>query len=71
MTELRRIIEPGCAYLAAQRANKDQILEIEKALNDMESAAGKTEATVEADLRFHLAILDATHPARRYPRNAF
>ena len=61
MTELRRIIEPGCAYLAAQRANKDQILEIEKALNDMESAAGKTEATVEADLRFHLAILDATH----------
>lgn len=61
LTELRRIIEPRCASLAAQRASKDEIFEIEKALKDMEGAAGKTEATVEADLRFHLAILDATH----------
>jgi DNA-binding FadR family transcriptional regulator len=70
LTELRRIIEPVCAYLAAQRANKDQIIEIEKALNDMESAAGKTEATVDADLRFHLAILDATHNSFMRPFGA-
>lgn len=70
LTELRKIIEPGCAYLAAQRANKEQITEIEKALKDMESSAGKTEATVEADLRFHLAILDATHNSFMRPFGA-
>jgi DNA-binding FadR family transcriptional regulator len=70
LTELRRIIEPGCAYLAAQRASKNQILEIEKALQEMESATGKTEATVEADLRFHLAILDATHNSFMRPFGA-
>jgi DNA-binding FadR family transcriptional regulator len=61
LTELRRVIEPACAYMAAQRASTQQVSEIEKALQDMENTVGKTEATVEADLRFHMAILDATH----------
>ena len=70
LTELRRIIEPACAHLAAQRASKDQISEIERALGDMEEATGKTDATVEADLRFHLAILDATHNSFMRPFGA-
>jgi DNA-binding FadR family transcriptional regulator len=70
LTELRRIIEPACAYIAAQRASIQQVSKIEKALLDMEGAVGKTEATVEADLRFHMAILDATHNAFMRPFGA-
>lgn len=36
----------------------------------MEQAAGKTEASVEADLNFHLAILEATHNSFMRPFGA-
>jgi DNA-binding FadR family transcriptional regulator len=70
LTELRRIIEPACARLAAKRATAEELAEIEKALIEMEQAAGKTEASVEADLNFHLAILEATHNSFMRPFGA-
>jgi DNA-binding FadR family transcriptional regulator len=61
LLELRRIIEPVCASLAAERSTPAELEEIEKAFDEMQSSVGKTAAAVEADLRFHLAILEATH----------
>ena len=70
LTELRRIIEPACARLAAKLATAEELAEIEKAFIEMEQAAGKTEASVEADLKFHLAILEATHNSFMRPFGA-
>jgi len=64
-------LNPACAYLAAQRAHYRNNLRRSRTLNDMESAVGKTEATVEADLRFHLAILEATHNTFMRPFGAW
>lgn len=70
LTELRRIIEPACARLAAKLATPEELDEIEKAFIEMEQATGKTEASVEADLKFHLAILEATHNSFMRPFGA-
>jgi len=64
LTEVRRIIEPAAAELAAARADARDIVALERALQQMEAAAGPprgadVEAFVEADMRFHLAILQA------------
>jgi len=60
LLELREIIEPVCARMAAMRATAEDVSEIEKAFREMENSAGKTAASVEADLSFHLAILEST-----------
>jgi DNA-binding FadR family transcriptional regulator len=70
LLELREIIEPICARLAAERATFEDVSKIETAYNRMESAIGKTSASVEADLAFHLAILEATHNAFMRPFGA-
>jgi len=70
LIELRRIIEPACARLAAKLATAEELAEIEKAFIEMEQATGKTEASVEADLKFHLAILEATHNSFMRPFGA-
>ncbi len=56
--ELRRIVEPAAAELAATRAAPGAVRAIEAALNDMATA---TDVNVHhaADLRFHLCILEA------------
>ncbi len=56
--EIREMLEPYAAALAAKRATKEQLAELRQAFADM-SSAGEGETT-EPDLRFHLAILDAT-----------
>jgi len=61
LQDLRKIIEPAAARLAAKRATPADILEIGTAYSEMAQATGNTAASVEADLRFHLAILEATH----------
>lgn len=58
--ELRRMIEPSAAALAAQRRSESDIEEIEHALNVMADESLTTEAGREADLAFHSAILRAT-----------
>jgi DNA-binding FadR family transcriptional regulator len=60
LSELRSIIEPAAARLAAQRRKKADLTELAGALEDMDAAADPSEA-VEADLRFHRALLAATH----------
>ena len=58
--EVRSIIEPAAAALAATRATKKDLLRINAALEAMESSDSQATATA-ADKAFHLAILDATH----------
>lgn len=64
LTEVRRIIEPAAAELAAGRADARDIAALEQAMREMEQTApspvaGDFEAFVQADMRFHLAILQA------------
>lgn len=58
--EVRSIIEPAAAALAAERATAADRERITTALAAMESARSKADA-IAADKAFHLAILDATH----------
>jgi GntR family galactonate operon transcriptional repressor len=58
--EVRSIIEPAAAALAATRATKQDRQRINAALAAMEASNDQASATA-ADKAFHLAILDATH----------
>ncbi len=58
--EVRSIIEPAAAALAATRATKSDRQQINAALKAMQNSDGQESATA-ADKAFHLAILDATH----------
>ena len=70
LLELRLIIEPAGARLAAERATAEDLAEIEAALNGMEAAIEDSASSVESDLQFHLAILEATHNAFMRPFGA-
>jgi GntR family galactonate operon transcriptional repressor len=61
LEEVRSIIEPAAAALAAQRATPADRQRITNALQAMESAITDPHAAIVADKAFHLAILDATH----------
>ncbi len=58
--ELRRIIEPAAAGLAAIRHTEESFKKIEEAYLDMEKAGADVEAGLEPDLRFHQAIFATT-----------
>ena len=58
--EVRLIIEPAAAALAATRATKQDRQRINAALQAMQAADNQDTRTA-ADKAFHLAILDATH----------
>ncbi len=58
--ELRQVIEPAAAAIAARRAAKGDIQRIEQALQAMADAGNDSELWVEPDLRFHQGILWAT-----------
>ena len=60
MLEVREVLEETVASLAAVRANDSDLAEMEAALVIMESGNGGQE-TVEADLRFHRALVRAAH----------
>jgi DNA-binding FadR family transcriptional regulator len=60
LTELREIIEPAAASLAAGSRSTAQLTAIGVALDKMETASGIAQ-WVEADLEFHTAILKATN----------
>lgn len=59
--ELRRIVEPEAARLAAERAGPDDVRVLYDALAAMEDAAASPGrgGYVEADIAFHRALLDA------------
>jgi DNA-binding FadR family transcriptional regulator len=58
--DVRKIVEPGAAALAATRASVASIARIEAAFARMSAAPSGTQAASDADLLFHLSILDAT-----------
>jgi len=59
--ELRSIVEPGAASLAAERATDEDLAALDAALAEMAAAGSDASAAVEADLAFHRALLAATH----------
>ncbi|MFM9935728.1 MAG: FadR/GntR family transcriptional regulator [Novosphingobium sp.] len=59
--ELRGIIEPAAASLAAQRRTPEQVSAMRKSLVAMERHGLSTEAGRAADQQFHRAVLEATH----------
>lgn len=60
MLEIREVLEETVASLAAVRATEADIAEMESALAAMEAGNGGPE-TIEADLRFHRAVMKAAH----------
>jgi len=60
LMEVRRIVEPGAAALAAQRGTAADFIVIRAAYEAMEAAGGAPEAFMEADVAFHLACLHAS-----------
>lgn len=64
VTEVRGIIEPAAAELAARRATAADVAALERAYGEMEAAMpahgpGDVAAFVDADTRFHLTIFQA------------
>lgn len=59
--EVRAMIEPQAAALAAERASAEDLAEIAQAYTAMAAADLAGGAAIEADLRFHQAILAAGH----------
>ncbi len=59
--ELRGIIEPAAAVLAATRRTDAQLETMRHALGEMQSHGLSTEIGQAADQDFHRAILEATH----------
>jgi len=59
--ELRRMIEPNAAALAAERATAPDIKAIADAYADMQKAPHESQSAIDADLNFHRAVLSAAH----------
>ncbi len=59
--EMRHIIEPQAAQLAAERATREDVAGILALFDDMESSGDDAQLRMEADIGFHAAILEATH----------
>lgn len=60
--ELRGLIEPGAARLAALRATDEELEQLAEACAQMaDAAAGDLDTWLEPDLRFHALLLQASH----------
>jgi DNA-binding FadR family transcriptional regulator len=57
--ELRRMIEPAAARLAAERATDEQIAALYEAYEEMFAAGDDLDAFMAPDLRFHSLLLEA------------
>jgi DNA-binding FadR family transcriptional regulator len=60
LIEIRTIIEPSVAGIAARRASRDDIAAMEAEVEVMEGAFDDVERFIAADHRFHVAIARAT-----------
>ena len=61
LAEVRSIVEPAGARLAALRRTEEDLTAMSDAVVAMVAAGTDPNAMVEADLRFHRALLDAAH----------
>jgi len=60
LTEVRAILEPEIAALAAERATAENIAVMRQAVKTMDTALANAEKFILADLDFHLALAQAT-----------
>ena len=60
LTELRLLMEPGLARLAAQRATPDDLALLRRSIEDLESSSTNKLKLVSSDLLFHQAIFQAS-----------
>lgn len=61
LIELRDLIEPRGAALAAKRRTEEDLILLEGILDEMRAAGRDGDAFIAADLRFHRAILLSAH----------
>lgn len=59
LAEVRSLIEPGAARLAAERATDEEIAILDQAYKQMEAHIVNSEAFIAADMQFHFVILAA------------
>ena len=59
LAELRAILEPDIAALAAARIQEPELATMREAVSTMDASGGNPEAYIEADLDFHLALAEA------------
>ncbi len=57
--ELRRLVEPACLRLAAQRVTPEQLTELQSAFSGMQAAVAQGLDDLSDDLRFHHLLLKA------------
>lgn len=58
--ELRQMIEPALASLAAERASENDLSTMQRSIDDMSGVLPQREPMLEADLAFHRAIAVAS-----------
>jgi len=58
--EVRRMLEAEAAALAAARRSRDDVELLREATDEMERSLASSEEFVAADIRFHLALAEAT-----------
>ena len=68
--ELRQMIEPQAAAMAARRAGPAEVERIEEAFLGMEAAGNDSDLWIDPDLRFHQAIICATGNELLWPLGA-
>ncbi|MCA1942285.1 MAG: FadR family transcriptional regulator [Yonghaparkia sp.] len=61
LVEVRQIMEPAAARLAAGRASMDDLRRMDDALADMVTNSTNREGYAHADVEFHLAVYAASH----------
>lgn len=61
LVEVRQIMEPAAARLAAGRASMDDLRRMDDALADMVANSTNREGYAHADVEFHLAVYAASH----------
>lgn len=59
--EMREIIEPAAAARAAERATAANLAALAAALDGIQSEERGSDAQIEADIAFHMTILEASH----------
>lgn len=58
--EMRRLVEPGIAALAAERATPSDLLRLKEIFKEQERQINRGESGVDSDAEFHFAIGQAT-----------
>jgi len=61
LQDLRRVMEPAAVRLAAERATREDLAEVEAAYQAMHEATEAGGDYVASDLRFHQGLLRASH----------